>query len=87
MASHVISFRFSDDEISQLRQHAESSEESTSAISQRLLRGLLGLSTNASKPVDNLEERVVAIVKDAVDKRLQERLQEEMTSVLGESVA
>jgi hypothetical protein len=95
MGSHVVSFRFSDQEIELLRQHANSSDESTNAIAQRLLRELLGVFTLASTTVDNLESRVQAIVdarmeaiaSDIVDKRIQERLQEEMAAILGESVA
>lgn len=95
MGSHVVSFRFSDQEIELLRQHANSSDESTNAIAQRLLRELLGLSTITSTNVDILELRVQAIVdarmsavaSDIVDKRIQERLQEEMATILGESVA
>lgn len=84
MASHVVSFRFSDEEIELLRQHAQSPDESTSTVAQRLLRGLLGVSTAAFTSVDNLEARVVAIAYQAVDKRIQERLQEEVAAVLGE---
>ncbi|HEY9783285.1 MAG TPA: hypothetical protein V6D09_24500 [Leptolyngbyaceae cyanobacterium] len=95
MGSHVVSFRFSDQEIELLRQHANSSDESTNAIAQRLLREMLGVSTFTFTNVDNLESRVQAIVdarmsavtSDIVDKRIQERLQEEMTTILGESIA
>ena len=95
MGSHVVSFRFSDREIELLRQHAESPDESTNTIAQRLLRDVLGVSTSAFTNVDNLESRVQAIVdarmeaiaSDIVDRRIQERLQEEMTAILGESVA
>lgn len=63
----------------------------TNVIAQRLLREVLGVSTSAYTNVDNLESRVQVIV-DArmsaiadfiVDKRIQERLQEEMTTILG----
>ena len=95
MGSHVVSFRFSDQEIELLRQHADSEDESTNAIAQRLLRELLGVSTITSTNVDVLESRVQAIVdarmsavaSDIVDKRIQERLQEEMATILGESLA
>jgi regulator of protease activity HflC (stomatin/prohibitin superfamily) len=95
MGSHVVSFRFSDKEIELLRQQADSPDESTNAIAQRLLRDLLGVSTLMSTNVDNLEARVQAIVdarmsavaSDIVDKRIQERLQEEMATILGESLA
>ena len=67
----------------------------TNAIAQRLLRDLLGVSTLMSTNVDILELRVQAIVdarmsavaSDIVDKRIQERLQEEMATILGESLA
>ena len=62
MGSHVVSFRFSDQEIELLRQHADSEDESTNAIAQRLLRELLGVSTITSTNVDVLESRVQAIV-------------------------
>ena len=95
MGSHVVSFRFSDQEIELLRQHADSEDESTNAIAQRLLRKMLGVSTFTFTNVDNLESRVQAIVdarmsavaRDIVDKRIQERLQEEMATILGESLA
>ena len=95
MGSHVVSFRFSDQEIELLRQQADSPDESTNAIAQRLLRDMLGVSTLAFTDVDILESRVQAIVdarmeaiaSDIVDRRIQERLQEEMTTILGESVA
>ena len=95
MSSHVVSFRFSDQEIELLRQHADSEDESTNAIAQRLLRKMLGVSTFTFTNVDNLESRVQAIVdarmsavaRDIVDKRIQERLQEEMATILGESLA
>jgi regulator of protease activity HflC (stomatin/prohibitin superfamily) len=95
MGSHVVSFRFSDQEIELLRQQASSPDESTNAIAQRLLRDVLGVSTSTSTNVDNLESRVQAIVdarmsaiaSQFVDKRIQERLQEEMATILGESVA
>jgi regulator of protease activity HflC (stomatin/prohibitin superfamily) len=95
MGSHVVSFRFSDREIELLRQQADSPDESTNAIAQRLLREVLGMSMPAFTNVDHLESRVQAIV-DArmsaiachiVDRRIQERLQEEMTTILGESIA
>ena len=95
MGSHVVSFRFSDQEIELLRHHAESPDESTNAIAQRVLREVLGVSTFTSTNVYNLESRVQAIVdarmsavaSDIVDKRIQERLQEEMATILGESLA
>ncbi len=95
MGSHVVSFRFSDQEIELLRQHASSSDESTNAIAQRLLRELIGASTLSSTSVDDLEERVQAIVdarmeaiaRSIVDHCIQERLQKEMATLLGESVA
>ena len=91
MGSHVVSFRFSDQEIELLRQHANSSDESTNAIAQRLLREMLGVSTFTFTNVDNLESRVQAIVdarmeavaSDIVDNRIQK----EMATLLGESVA
>ena len=95
MGSHVVSFRFSDQEIELLRQQADSPDESTNAIAQRLLREMLGVSTLTFTNVDNLELRVQAIVdarisavaRDIVDQRIQERLQEEMATILGESLA
>ena len=67
----------------------------TNAIAQRLLRDLLGVSTLMSTNVDILELRVQAIVdarmsavaSDIVDQRIQERLQEEIATILGESLA
>jgi regulator of protease activity HflC (stomatin/prohibitin superfamily) len=95
MGSHVVSFRFSDQEIELLRQQADSPDESTNAIAQRLLREVLGVSTSAFTNVDILESRVQAIVDarmeaiatSIVDRRIQERLQEEVITILGESVA
>ncbi len=95
MGSHVVSFRFSDREIELLRQQASSPNESTNAIAQRLLREVLGVSTSAFTNVDNLESRVQAIVdarmeaiaSDIVGRRIQERLQEEMATILGEEAA
>jgi hypothetical protein len=95
MGSHVVSFRFSDREIELLRQQANSPDESPNAIAQRLLRESLGVSTSAFTNVDNLEARVQAIVdtrmeaiaSDIVDRCIRERLQEEMATILGESVA
>ena len=95
MGSHVVSFRFSTREIELLRQQADSPDESTNAIAQRLLREMLGVSTLTFTNVDNLELRVQAIVdarisavaRDIVDQRIQERLQEEMATILGESLA
>lgn len=92
MVSQVISFRFSDQEIELLRQQAGSPDESASAIAQRLLRGILGLSTETFTGVDGLSERVQAIVDarieeialPAVYKRIQERLQEQTATLLGE---
>jgi hypothetical protein len=92
MVSQVISFRFSAQEIELLRQQAGSSDESTNAIAQRLLREMLGLSTGTLTGVDSLAERVQAIVDarieaialPAVDKRIQERLQEQTATLLGE---
>lgn len=92
MGSQVVSFRFSDQEIELLRQHADSPDESTNAIAQRLIRELLGVSTSSSTSVDSLEERVQALVDtrmeaiapQIVDKRIQERLQEQTATLLGE---
>jgi regulator of protease activity HflC (stomatin/prohibitin superfamily) len=92
MVSQVISFRFSDQEIELLRQQAASPDESTNSIAQRLLREMLGLSTEAFTGVDSLSERVQAIVDarieaialPVVDKRIQERLQGQMAALLGE---
>ena len=92
MVSQVISFRFSAQEIELLRQQAGSSDESTNAIAQRLLREMLGLSTGTLTGVDSLAERVQAIVDarievialPAVDNRIQERLQEQTATLLGE---
>ncbi len=92
MVSQVISFRFSEQEIELLRQQAGSSDESTNAIAQRLLRDILGLSTETFTSVDSLSERVQAIVDarieeialPSVDKRIQERLQEQTATLLGE---
>lgn len=87
MVTQVISFRFSDQEIDLLRQRAQAQDESTSAIAQRLLRGILGVSTDAYTDVDNLEERMKAIALLVVDKRIQECLQEHTATMLGESNA
>ncbi len=95
MGSHVVSFRFSDREVELLRQQASSPDESTNAIAQRLLRESLGVSTSASTNVDKLESRVQAIVdarmsaiaSNIVDKCIQERLQDEMATIMGESIA
>jgi len=92
MVSQVISFRFSDQEIELLRQQADSPEESTNVIAQRLLRKVLGLSTKTFTDVDALSERLEAIVDarieaialPAVDKRIQERLQQQTATLLGE---
>lgn len=92
MVSQVISFRFSDQEIELLRQQGASPDESINAIAQRLLREVLGLSTSSSTSVDSLEERVQALVdtrmeaiaSQVVDKRIQERLQEQTATLLGE---
>lgn len=92
MVSQVISFRFSAQEIELLRQQAGLPDESTNAIAQRLLREMLGLSTETLTGVDSLAERVQAIVDarieaialPAVDKRIQERLQEQTATLLGE---
>lgn len=92
MVSQVISFRFSEQEIELLRQQADSPDESTNAIAQRLLRGMLGLSTETFTGVDALSERLQAIVDarieaialPAVDKRIQECLQEQTATLLGE---
>lgn len=92
MVSQVISFRFSDQEIELLRQQAGSTSESTNAIAQRLLRGVLGLSTETFTGVDVLTERIQAIVDarieaialPAVDKRIQYRIQEQTATLLGE---
>jgi len=92
MGSHVVSFRFSDQEIELLRQQAEYGNESTNAIAQRLLRGLLGPSTDTSTTVNAVESRVIAMVdariqaltSEFVDKRIQGCLQRELAPVLGE---
>ena len=87
MVSQVISFRFSDQEIELLRQRAQTHEESTSAIAQRLLRDILGLSTEVFTSVDSLEERMEKVALLIVDKRIQECLQEHTVTMLGESNA
>ena len=87
MVTQVISFRFTEQEIDLLRQRAQTHDESTSAIAQRLLRDILGLSTEVFTTVDSLEERMEAIALLIVDKRIQECLQEHTATMLGESNA
>jgi len=91
MVSQVISFRFSDQEIELLRQQANSPNESSNAIAQRLLREFLGVSTLPSISVDNLESRVQVIVDARMEaiasSIVDKRIKEEMATILGESVA
>ncbi len=85
MVTQVISFRFTEQEIDLLRQRALAHDEGTNAIAQRLLRDILGLSTNTYTDVDSLEERMEKVALLVVDKRLQECLQEHIATMLGES--
>jgi hypothetical protein len=87
MVTQVISFRFTEQEIELLRQRAQTHDESTSAIAQRLLRDILGLSTEVFTTVDSLEKRIEKVALLIVDKRLQECLQEHIATMLGESNA
>ena len=95
MATQVISFRFTDQEIELLRQRAQTDDESTNAIAQRLLRDILGLSTEVFTIVDSFSARVQAVVDariettihEIVDSRIQARIQEKMETILGECSA
>lgn len=95
MVTQVISFRFTEQEIDLLRQRAQTHDESTSVIAQRLLRDILVLSTDLSTPVNDFSERVQAIVdarietviSPSVDSRIQARIQEEIATILGECSA
>ena len=60
MGSHVVSFRFSDKEIELLRQHADSEDESTNAIAQRLLRKMLGKQAPGYKAAVKALDRLIA---------------------------
>ena len=60
---------------------------SHSALVQRLLRDILGLSTKVSISVDSLEERIEKVALLIVDKLIQECLQEHTATLLGEPVA
>ncbi|MBA2750395.1 MAG: hypothetical protein H0U45_17115 [Tatlockia sp.] len=84
MVTQVISFRFTEQEIDLLRQRAQTHDESTSAIAQRLLRDILGLSTEVFTTVDSLEERIEKVALLIVDKRIQECLQQYTVTMLGE---
>lgn len=91
MASQVVSFRFSDQEIELLRQRSLSPDESINAIAQRLLREVIGVSTSLSTNVDAFSERVQAVVdariEAIVSQVVDNRLQEEMGMILGECSA
>jgi hypothetical protein len=87
MVTQVISFRFTEQEIGLLRQRALAHDESTNAIAQRLLRDILGLSTEVFTTIDSLEERMKKVALLIVDKRIQECLQEHTATMLGESNA
>lgn len=88
MASQVISFRFTDQEIELLRQRSLTPDESTNAIAQRLLREVLGASTGMSTFVDAFSERVQAVVDARIEATVYQlvdsRIQEEMEAILGE---
>jgi hypothetical protein len=86
MSSQVISYRLSTDEVLALRQKALSGE-SDNQTAQRLMREVLGLSTEVStQSTLTLDERIESIVEDRLSSfaanqndllsRLQERLQE-----------
>jgi polyhydroxyalkanoate synthesis regulator phasin len=86
MSSQVISYRLSTDEVLALRQKA-SPGESDNQTAQRLMREVLGLSTEVStESTLTLDERIESIVEDRLSSfaanqndllsRLQERLQE-----------
>jgi regulator of protease activity HflC (stomatin/prohibitin superfamily) len=92
MASQVISFRFTDQEIELLRQRSLTPDESTNAIAQRLLREIIGASTDLFTTVDTFSERVQSVVDariettiyEIVDSRIQSCIQKEMETILGE---
>ena len=88
MASQVISFRFTDQEIALLRQRSLTPDESTNVIAQRLLREIIGASTDLSTSVDTFSERVQAVVNARIETTIYEivdsRIQEEMETILGE---
>ena len=88
MVSQVISFRFTDQEIALLRQRSLTPDESTNAIAQRLLREIIGASTDLSTSVDTFSERVQAVVDARIETTIYEivdsRIQEEMETILGE---
>jgi hypothetical protein len=86
MSSQVISYRLSTDEVLALRQKA-SPGESDNQTAQRLMREVLGLSTEVyTQSTLTLDERIESIVEDRLSSfaanqndllsRLQERLQE-----------
>jgi polyhydroxyalkanoate synthesis regulator phasin len=86
MSSQVISYRLSTDEVLALRQKALPGE-SDNQTAQRLMREILGLSTEVSTQTTlTLDERIESIVEDRLSSfaanqnnllsRLQERLQE-----------
>ncbi len=86
MSSQVISYRLSTDEVLALRQKALPGE-SDNQTAQRLMREVLGLSTEVStQSTLTLDERIESIVEDRLSSfaanqndllsRLQERLQE-----------
>ena len=88
MVSQVISFRFTDQEIALLRQRSLTPDESTNVIAQRLLREIIGASTDLSTSVDTFSERVQAVVNARIETTIYEivdsRIQEEMETILGE---
>lgn len=72
MASKVISFRLSDYEIEVLQSlQSPDDEESLNVTAARLLRGILGTSTEDNKPVDNIG--------------IQEIIRREIENILGAS--
>lgn len=91
MASQVVSFRFTDQEIELLRQRSLTPNESINAIAQRLLREIIGASTDLSTNVDALSERVQAVVDARIEaivyQVVDRRIQEEMGMILGECSA
>jgi hypothetical protein len=89
MSSQVISYRLSTDEVLALRQKAQPGE-SDNQTAQRLMRGMLDLSTMSTElstvSTISLDERIESVVEDKLSSfaanqnellsRLQERLQE-----------
>lgn len=97
MSSQVISYRLSTDEVLALRQKALPGESDNQAA-QRLMREVLGVSTEVStQSILTLDERIESIVEDRLSsfaanqndllRRLQERLEELEAQVANLSAA